>query len=71
MYDPPSLKNWVYKHYYSNSYKIAYDRGYIAAQNKLKLQDNPYKESFHERETTFNDELNYWWYVGWCDFNED
>jgi hypothetical protein len=48
----------------------AFEAGKRAAIAGLKLADNPYKESGHERETTPEDELYYQWFTGFlagCD----
>lgn len=66
-YDPPSETNWVGAHRFCPDYREAYDEGYLAAQQGKSLDDNPYPESGHERDTSHSDELNYWWYSGWMD----
>ncbi len=65
MYDPPSPDNWHNTHSWVPDYKRAYEDGYFAAANGKPQNDNPFTPSGHERETTHNDELNYWWYSGW------
>lgn len=50
--------------YYGN----AWDEGFAAAKSGKHEKDNPYSESEHERDTTFSDELHYWWYCGWNDY---
>ncbi len=56
-YDPPD----------DESMKEAYYQGFVAAQQGKKKSCNPYKPSGHERDTTFEDELYYYWYSGHCD----
>lgn len=67
MYDPPK-KDDVY--YFMDSYKTAYDEGYNAAKDGKPENDNPYEESNHPRDTTYNDEMHYWWYVGYSHYFE-
>lgn len=69
MYDPPTKKNWVRTGRFSKEHRIAYDKGYEDAKAG-KQYLNPYKESGHERDTTFEDELNYYYYVGYYDEND-
>ena len=47
-----------------------YTEGYDAAIAGKTLDDNPHKESGHERDTTFEDEAHFRWYQGWCDYRE-
>lgn len=63
-YDPPSETRWVYTHRFDESYAKAYEYGFDAAAEGKTLKDNPYKHSTHERQTTYDDELSYWWYSG-------
>lgn len=50
------------------SYAESYTAGYNAAKNGGKESDNPHKESGHPRDTTYDDELHYWWSSGFNDF---
>ncbi len=70
MYDPPTEKNWVMVYPLIQSYVDAYEEGYQAAKQGKALEDNPYEESGHERDTTYSDEMNYWWYCGFVDYVE-
>lgn len=73
MYDPPNEKEWVYTHFFDESYREAYDEGYEAAKKEtFESLDAvcPYQESGHERDTTYQDELHYWWFAGYEDFKE-
>ena len=65
MYDPPSKTNWVYTCLFDEEFAEAYNLGYEASKQNKILDDNPYRPSGHERDTTWSDELNYWWYSGW------
>lgn len=67
-FDPPTSANWVYTHPLDEEYPLAYIAGYQAALDGLSLEMNPHKESGHERETTFTDELHFWWYSGWSSY---
>ena len=71
MYEPPSQNNWVCTHHFDAEYALAYHNGYNAAKDGLSLKNNPYKPSGHERETTYNDELHYWWYSGFIDCEQN
>lgn len=66
MYDPPNKKEWGF----SEIFVEAYHLGYEAARAGKDAEDNPYTPSGHERDTTFEDELYYHWYVGFSDFEE-
>jgi len=66
MYDPPDKKESGF----SEMFVEAYHLGYEAAKNDELVDDNPYVLSGHERDTTFEDELHYHWYVGYSDFEE-
>lgn len=70
MFDPPTKENWVNTGYCHSVYTETYTEGYEAAKSGLELSDNPYKESGHERDTTYEDEMNYYWYCGFSDFSE-
>ena len=59
-YDPPD----------DEYFKKAYDEGFHAAEAGKSLDDNPYEPSGHPRDTTFTDELNYYWYSGHSDFTD-
>lgn len=63
MYNPPSKENWYSTGYFDDTYKEYYDLGYNAKEYK-----EPFEPSGHERDTTYHDELNYWYYVGYYDF---
>lgn len=63
-YNPPSKTNWHSTGWFSDSYKEMYDRGYNEAKDG-KEYNEPYEESGHERDTTYADELNYWYYSGY------
>lgn len=67
-YNPPSTANWHQTGYFDETYARAYEEGFDAAHANKVLDDNPYKPSGHERDHTYMDELNYWWYKGWCDY---
>lgn len=78
MYNPPKRdSNPKYSHcveystnIWSDSYKEAYDAGYLAASEGKNEEENPYKLSHHERDTTYSDECNYYWWRGFSDFKE-
>jgi hypothetical protein len=44
-----------------------YLKGFIACFNSKVEDDNPYPDSGHERDTTFQDEQQYNWYCGYWD----
>lgn len=69
MYEPPSESEWNYTHFFDASYKEAYDEGYEAAKSLEEESSCPYRESGHERDTTYQDELRYWWLNGYVDFS--
>jgi hypothetical protein len=69
MYSPPSEKDWNYAWDFDEEYADAYAEGYKAAKAGKEWKDNPYKQSFHERDMTHADELNFWWDVGFDDFD--
>lgn len=69
MFEPPSETNWCYTHTFHEIYAQEYAAGYKGAQEGLSLEDNPNKESGHERDTTLEDELHYWWYKGFTDYD--
>lgn len=60
-YDPPENP------YYAEAYRA----GYLAGKSGDELEDNPYPGSGHERDTTFEDELQYQWQSGFMDGQED
>lgn len=74
MYNPPQkdprpqYSNYVAysTNIWSDSFKDAYDEGFLAAKEE-KNEDNPYKPSGHERDTTFMDKLHYYWWRGFSD----
>jgi hypothetical protein len=68
VYDPPSETNWVYTGPFLKYTAKCYNEGYQAAQNGEPEESNPYKESGHERDTTFEDDQRYWWWSGYNDF---
>lgn len=49
----------------------AFNEGYQAYCEGKLIEDNPYKPSGDERDTKFEDELNFQWYSGWCEAQED
>ncbi len=55
-YSPPSDK-----YGFVEEYNLGYNAG---LEGKSEVHDNPYPESGHERDTTFQDEQNYFWYQG-------
>lgn len=59
MYRPPDKEEDEF-----GFFKEAYDAGYKAAQAGESYK-NPYKESGHERDSTFDDELHYYYYTGY------
>lgn len=61
MYDPP----------YKEVFAKAYDEGYQAKKEWKSIEDNPYESSGHERDTTFSDELHYWWYAGYSAMEDE
>jgi len=69
MYDPPEKSNWVYTGSWEEFHKDDYNRGFVSAYLGGKQEYNPFKPSGYERETTYDDESNYWWYSGWKDFD--
>lgn len=60
MYNPP------HDDYGITTY--AYKLGQEAAKDGLKLKDNPFKLSGHERDTTVSDILNEVWEKGFDDY---
>lgn len=56
---------WIF----SDSFKEMYDRGYNEAREG-KEYNEPYEYSGHERDTTYNDQLNYWYYSGYYDYEQ-
>lgn len=70
-FDPPTKKNWVHVGLCHESYTEEYINGYKAALTGKPAEDNPHEPSGHERDTTYKDELNYWWYCGWNDGDAD
>lgn len=70
MYNPPSKSHWVSSHSFQQEYADEYDAGFKAAADGKSLDDNPNELSGHERDTTYSDELHYWWYVGFSNFSE-
>jgi len=65
-YCPPSKDDWYYTHPFRDRYAEAYQEGWVAARSAL--HDNPYKPSGYERDSTYDDELHYWWYKGHSDW---
>lgn len=53
--------------YMAEAFKENYDLGYNAAKDGKKYK-NPHKPSGHERDTTYDDEMNFWYYCGYYDF---
>lgn len=54
--------------YDGDIYTKAYDEGYEAASKGIKEDQNPYKPSGHERDTTIEDNQYYYWWLGWMDW---
>lgn len=69
-YRPPSKDNWHSTGWFSQSYADEYNHGYNEAKEG-KLYTPPYEESGHERDTTYHDELNYWYYSGYYSYEEN
>jgi len=67
MYNPPTEDNWIQVGRFDDSYKSYYDLGYDEAKNEQEYED-PYEPSGHERDTTYTDELNFWYYCGYYDW---
>lgn len=59
MYSPPDKEEDDF-----GFFKEAYDRGY-ESRKKDEPYKNPYKASGHERDSTFSDELHYYYYTGY------
>jgi hypothetical protein len=51
------------------TYKKYYDKGFNDAKNGLDYHEL-FKPSGHERDTTWEDEMNYWYYSGWSAFED-
>lgn len=66
-YDPPSPTKWYYTHTFDKEYKEMYDKGYNDAKEGKEYTE-PHKPSNHERDTTYEDELNYWYYSGYYSY---
>lgn len=49
----------------------AYYAGFVCGYNGGKDSENPYKPSGHERDTTYEDQLHFRWYVGQSDGEEE
>lgn len=64
MYNPPSKDNWHYTGRFNESYAEYYNKGYQDRINK-RVYKEPFKASGHERDNTYADELNYWYYSGY------
>jgi hypothetical protein len=60
-YDPPKTTDKYFLE--------AYNLGYYAAKEGKSERANPYNLSGHERDTTFENELNFQWYSGWGDYD--
>ena len=70
MYNPPTVKKYPHIHpSIVRDYKDAYDAGYNDAKNGVEYKE-PHEPSNHERDTTYNDELNYHHYSGYYDYYE-
>ena len=68
MYDPPQKEDYSEHENFDYSMQLkAYNEGHEAYFTGCDINDNPYKPSGHERDTTFSDELHYKWYVGYVD----
>lgn len=68
MFDPPQEDKWYSTDFFDESYVEEYKKGYEHHQNGGRESDNPHRPSGHERDTTYEDELHYWWYKGFNDF---
>lgn len=68
-YDPPSPTNWHQVGSFVSEYKDYYDKGYNDAK-KGKRFKQPFEDSGHERDTTFTDELNQWYFSGYYDYDK-
>lgn len=66
MYSPP-------KDNICNEYHVeAYDNGYNDRKNGIEYRaDELYKPSGHERDTSFSDRLNFAYYQGYYDYEDD
>jgi len=71
MYDPPRKDHWHSVSRFTEPFIVAYDKGYLAAKEGKNQNDNPYDESGHERDTTFQDMLHEQWYSGFNDYEGD
>ncbi len=69
-FNPPSKTNWCYSSRFDENFAKEYINGFNACNEGKELRDNPHKESKHERDTTYEDELHYWWYSGYLDGSE-
>lgn len=69
MYNPPSKINWVHVGSFLESYKEYYDIGYNASKDNKEYEE-PFEPSKHERDTSYTDELNFWYYCGYYDWEE-
>lgn len=67
MYNPPKQKEWD-SPFLHELFVEQYDLGYNCAKSGGKLDDNPNEPSGHERDTTVKDELYFYWYSGFEDF---
>lgn len=61
MYNPPDEEDCEF-------YYKAYNLGFKTAMEGGIEGDNPYKPSEHERDTTFDDELYFYWIKGFGDY---
>jgi hypothetical protein len=68
MFDPPREDKWYSTDFFDETYVEAYKKGYEHHSNGGRESDNPHELSGHERDTTYSDELHYWWYKGFNDF---
>lgn len=70
MYNPPTIREYPHIHpLLIKDYRDAYDSGYADAKNGMEYK-NPHEPSGHEREMTYNDELNYQYYSGFYSYEK-
>jgi len=69
MFNPPTEDNWHKTGKCSEYFTKAYELGYLDASKGFTFT-YPYKHSNHERDTTFEDECNFWYYSGYYDWED-
>jgi len=67
-YDPPSKENWCRTDRFAECYAEAYDAGYKAARDGKPERDNPHQRTNHERDSGHSDDMHYYWWCGWNDY---